>query len=256
MSRGTGDAMQGIAAIAIGLLVIASIAVGVRLLALHRRTGGAPELLLGGMLLLSVGVGYSLMIATPRLNPAWAATLQVTSTLAVCTGYSLLFAFTWRVFHPQAGWARALAAAGVLTLLVQGARRTLQVAAHGAYDITAEPMSEVLIQGGAVFVAYGWTSWESLRYHGMMRRRVRLGLADASVANRFLLWGLMGLAVNAGIIVNIAAFAEHVDALQSPSVLLLSSTTGLTQVVLLVLTFMPPRSYSSWVRARAGAQGA
>src|SRR4029453_10829669 len=78
-----GEAMQRIAAIAIGLLVVGSIVVGVRLLILHRRTGAAPELLLGGMLLLAVGVGYPLMIATPRVSPASADMLQVISSLAI-----------------------------------------------------------------------------------------------------------------------------------------------------------------------------
>lgn len=247
--------MQGIAAIAIGLLVVGSIVVGVRLLVLHRRTGAAPELLLGGMLLLAVGVGYPLMIATPRVNPAWAGTLQMSSTLAINAGFSLLFVFTWRVFHPQAAWARALTVAGVLTLLVSAVSRGIQVTTHGVLDVTSEPLSALLLQGGPVIVAYGWTAWESLRYHGMMRRRVRLGLADAVVCNRFLLWGTMALVVNVGVLVNFAAIGMHTDTLNTPWVLLLSSTTGLTQVVLLVLTFLPPRSYLGWVRSRAVARG-
>jgi hypothetical protein len=248
--------MQGIAAIAIGLLVVGSIVVGVRLLILHRRTGAAPELLLGGMLLLAVGVGYPLMIATPRVSPASADMLQVISSLAISVGFSLLFVFTWRVFQPQAAWARAFTTAGVLTMLVAVGHRSIQVSNHGASDIASVPLSEVLLQGGPVIVAYFWTAWESLRYHGMMRRRVRLGLADAAVCNRFLLWGMMALVVNAGVIVNIAAGAMHTNTLDTPWVLLLSSTTGLTQVVLLVLTFLPPRAYLSWVRARAAARGA
>jgi hypothetical protein len=248
--------MQGIAAIAIGLLVVGSIVVGVRLLVLHRRTGAAPELLLGGMLLLAVGVGYPLMIATPRVNPAWAGALKMTSALAINTGFSLLFVFTWRVFQPQAAWARALTAAGVLTMLVSAMQQGIQVTTHGVLDTLSQPLSAVLLQGGPVIVAYAWTAWESLRYHGMMRRRVRLGLADAAVSNRFLLWGMMALVVNTGVVVNFAAIAMHTNTLDTPWVLLLSSTTGLTQVVLLVLTFLPPRSYLTWVRARAAARGA
>jgi hypothetical protein len=248
--------VQGIAAIAIGLLVIGSILVGVRLLALHRSTGAAPELMLGGMLLLAVGVGYPLMIATPRVGPDWAARLQLLSTIAVNVGFSLLFAFTWRVFRPDAAWARLFAGAAILGMLGTAVRRSIQVATHGAYDANAEPLSEVVLQGGPVMVGYFWAAWESLRYYGMMRRRVGLGLADAAVCNRFLLWGLMSLTVNAGIVVNIGAFAVHVDSLSSPWVLILSSTTGLTQAVLLFLAFMPPASYTRWVQARAAARSA
>ena len=35
-----------------------------------------------------------------------------------------------------------------------------------------------------------WGAVESLRYYALMRRRLRLGLADPLVTNRFLLWGL------------------------------------------------------------------
>ncbi len=248
--------MQGIAALAIGLLIVASFAVGVRLLVMHLRTGAAPELLLGGMLLLAVGIGYALMIATPRAGPESKGALQMISTFATCAGFSLLFAFTWRVFHPQEWWARIFAAAGMLTMLVAVVRRCIQVETRGVVDITQEALVDLLLQGGTVVVAYAWTAWESLRYYGMMRRRVALGLADPTVCNRFLLWGLMALAVNAGIAVNMLAFAIHVDALQTPWVLLLSSTTGLTQVLLLLLAFLPPRSYLSWVRARASAGSA
>ena len=248
--------MQGFAAIAIALLVVGSIVVGVRLLVLHLRTRGAPELLLGGMLLLAVGVGYPLMIATPHVSAAWAAPFQAVATLSWSVGFSLLFVFTWRVFQPQKGWARVLAAAGVLTMLVQAVQRSILVSTHGAVDAASESLGEVLRYAAPVIMAYGWTAWESLRYHDMMRRRVRLGLADAVVSNRFLLWGMMALAVNAGVIANLVATAMRTDTLATPWVLLLSSTTGLTQVVLLVLAFLPPRSYASWVRARAAARGA
>jgi hypothetical protein len=49
---------------------------------------------------------------------------------------------------------------------------------------------------------------------------------------------------------NTGALALHMDTL-SPGILLPSSATGLVQAVLLVLVFVPPRSYLGWVRARA-----
>jgi hypothetical protein len=115
---------------------------------------------------------------------------------------------------------------------------------------------ETECQTSTVMVAYGWTAWESLRYHGLMRRRVRLGLADPEVSNRFLLWGLMSVFVIAGILLNTIAMARGIRVFQSPSILLASSTTGLAQAVLLVLAFLPPRFYSSWVRGRAASLGA
>ncbi len=83
-----------------------------------------------------------------------------------------------------------------------------------------------------------------------MRRRVKLALADAVVSDRFLLWGLMAIVVASGVMTNSVAMALHVEVFSTPWILLFSSCTGLAQAVLLVLAFVPPRSYLSWVRAR------
>jgi hypothetical protein len=248
--------MQGIAALATGLMILVSAAVGARLLALHRRTGGAPELLLGAMLLLTVGVGYPLMIAVSLVGGSWAGALQVIAMAATAAGFSLLLAFTCRVFQPEARWARILTALGVLALLAEVVQIGIQVRRHGAIGAANVPLDDTLLLTGTVAAAYLWTAWESLRYHGMMRRRVRLGLADAVLSDRFLLWGVMALDAAAGIGVTMVASVLHVDTLRDPTVLLLSSATGLGQAALLVLTFLPPRSYLSWVRARAAARGA
>ena len=245
--------MQVLAGAAIGLLVVASIAVGLRLLALHRRSGGAPELLLGLMLLLSVGVGYPLLIAADRAGEDAVRPLFVVSTLAVNAGFVLLFAFTWRVFQPDAPWGRAFAGAGALALLVNAALRCWDALTGAEVKIGSEVVGESLLQTTPVIVAYLWTAWEALRYHGLMRRRVRLGLADPAVCDRFLLWGLMSLFVTAGVLLNTVALALRIEILETPWVLLASSSTGLAQAVLLVLAFAPPSSYLDWVRARARA---
>jgi hypothetical protein len=248
--------MQGIAALGTGLMILASVAVGVRLLALHRRTGGAPELLLGAMLLLTVGVGYPLMIAGSLVGGASAGTLQLIAMVATAAGFSLLLTFTCRVFQPQARWARILTALGVLALVAEVVQIGIYVWRHGAIDVGNAPLDVSLLLTSTVTAVYLWTAWESLRYHGMMRRRVRLGLADAVLSNRFLLWGVMALDAAAGITVTIVASVLQIDTLRNPTVLLLSSATGLGQAALLVLTFVPPHAYLSWVRSRAAARGA
>lgn len=245
--------MQIVAAAAIALLIGSSIFVAVRLLLLHRRTGGLPELLLGWMLLLSVGVGYPLRIAVDRGGDGVDAFLAG-SHIAISVGFSLLFLFTWRVFRPQNTLARLFASAGVMTELGSAVYLCFQVIRHGAVDTMQVPPAEIFLQTGPVMAAYSWTAWESLRYHGAMRRRVRLGLADAAVSERFLLWGLMALSATTGVALNTAAIVMHVPMLD-PMLLLGSSFTGLCQTLLLVLVFAPPRAYLRWVRARAAAQG-
>src|SRR5262245_34151169 len=246
--------MQIVAGAAIALLIGSSIFVAIRLLLLHRRTGALPELLLGWMLLLSVGVGYPLRIAVDQGGENASAAFLIASYIAISVGFSLLFLFTWRVFRPQATWARIFAAAGVLTELGSAAYLCVQAILHCVMNTMQIPTGEILLQTCPVMVAYAWTAWESLRYHGAIRRRVRLGLADAAVSERFLLWGLMALSATAGVALNTVAIVRHVHMLD-PMLLLGSSFTGLCQTRLLVLVFAPPRAYLRWVRARAAASG-
>jgi hypothetical protein len=243
--------MQALGAAAVGLLVATSIVVALRLLALHRRSRGAPELLLGWMLLLAVGLGYPLMIAASRAGAETIRPLLVASALGTNLGFALLWLFTRHVFRRDAAWATALTAVGVLALLTSAGVRCVQAltAVEARLETRASP--EFFLQLGSVIAAYTWTSWESLRYHALMRRRVRLGLADPVVADRFLLWGLMSLFVNAGVLLNGYAILRGVSVFQTPAILLASSTTGLAQAVLLLLAFLPPARYLAWVRSRA-----
>jgi hypothetical protein len=204
------------------------------------------------MLLLSVGVGYPARIAAERGPEAWAGAFLALSHVAIAVGFSLLFVFARRVFRPRAPWARALAGAGVLTLLATAVYLFVQVLRRGAIATADAPLSETLLQTVPLMVAYVWTASESLHYHRAMRRRVALGLADAVVSDRFLLWGVMALAATLGVVLNTGAIVLEVDSL-SPEVLLPSSVTGLTQTILLVLAFLPPRSYVERLRARAAA---
>lgn len=245
--------MQSLAAVAIALLIGVSTLVAVRLLLLHRRTGAWPEFLLGGMLLLSLGVGYPLNIATYQVGPGWSGVLLAAASITVAVGFSLLFVFTWRVFRPQATWARVLTAAGVVILLGKGLHGAFQALHRGVVDMIELPPVEILLQTVPLVVAYFWTACESLRYYAVMRRRARLGLADAVVTNRFLVWGVMGLCATGGVTLNIVAVLLHVDALTSPWILLPSALLGFAEATFLTLAFVPPRSYLAWVRARAAA---
>ena len=86
-----------------------------------------------------------------------------------------------------------------------------------------------------------------------MRRRVRLGIGDPAVCDRFLLCGGMALCATSGIVLNAVAIAFGVDTYNDAGVLIASSATGLGQAVLMVLAFAPPRSYVAWVQTRARA---
>lgn len=248
--------MQALAGLAISTLVLVSIAVGTRLLLLYRRSGESPELLLGAMLLVSVGLGYPLKIVAPYVDVETARPLLLLSSLAVAVGFSCLFAFTWRVFRRDSGWAGALAITGSLGLVVTGLWDGLAALRDAVPNQSGAMTATGVVHALTVAAAYLWTVGESFHYRWLVRRRAKLGLADPVVANRLLLWALMGLAVTAGILLNVGAGIRGISFVESPVVLLGSSTTGMTQAVLLVLAFSPPRAYVAWLRGRAEAQPA
>jgi hypothetical protein len=248
--------MELFAALAIGLLVGISLAVSFRMLRLAMRNGGTPELLLGTMLFLTVGIGYPALIAASRAPAETARVLFGVSNVCTNGGFALLFVFTWRVFRARERWAAGLACAGVAVLLVNLVLRVHDAFTQPELRLGGEAVGQSLLQAGPVCAAYLWTAIESLRYYAQMRRRLRLGLADPVVVNRFLLWATMALAVFAGIVLNTIALASHVDILKSPLVLFGSSCTGLTQAVMLFLAFLPPRAYLAWVRSRASLAAA
>lgn len=94
---------------------------------------------------------------------------------------------------------------------------------------------------------FGWAGVESARYHGLLRRRLAIGLAEPEVASRFLLWAVSMLAA-AGLILIVsvlrmsgARIAEH------PLPMLLTAVAGLTVSASWYLAFLPSRA---WVARR------
>ena len=219
--------MQGIAAISFALVLGVSLVVGIRLMAIWSRTRGMPELLLGGMLLLTAGIGYPSQIMASQIESAAAMPLYLLGYVAASAGVALLYVFTWRVFRAQEKWALVFACAGVAALGFNASMRVQEVLVshdvrHGRRDL-----GKFLFQGFTVTVAFLWTAWESLRHYAMMKRRARLGLADPTLANRFLLWGSMALFSSAGTVVNVAAVAMRIDVMNDPGMLLASSLSAL-----------------------------
>jgi hypothetical protein len=99
---------------------------------------------------------------------------------------------------------------------------------------------------------YAWMALESFLYHARMRRRLRHGLADALVTNRFLLWGLASACVVASGSLAALELAAGAGA-RAPTVparMALFATTALA----VWLTFFPPRFYRRWLEAPAPAR--
>jgi hypothetical protein len=244
-----------------------SLVVGLRLL---RARGRGPELALGLYFLASAflsticqGLVYGGLV-DPRLVLAEGTSRLVLGLgiLGMAVGAVGVLVFTRRTFRPERGWAR-------IAVLVGGS-----VALGGwAYEGLAEGFAVSLVPKPGHWMAWAgrtfpmaWVAAESFRYWVLQRRRLRFGLAEPIVANRFLLWGIWSatgfLNLAADVIARVVYMtragtttemvAEHLR----PIVI---GTMGVTMVLgvvsaaTLFLTFFPTAGYRRWLEARASA---
>lgn len=227
--------MALLALLGISLFAIASFVVGWRLLWLAHRTGLMPEKLIGGSLFLAGGIGTALMILSGAAGPA-RGVFSTAGMLAIDCGITVLGVFTWRVFRPGLLGATVVATCTALLFLsfasdwvsghYLGVRRS-------AFSMTADYVGR--------FVIYGWASYESLRQYALARRRVRIGLVEPLVANRFLLWGVSTLAATC--IWAYSFWSEIVGYSDTTDFYLVSSVMGGTCAASIWLAFFPPRAY-------------
>jgi hypothetical protein len=170
--------------IALGLVSFAVGLLGVRLLGLARRTGAAPERWLGAAFLLAGASGWLLPLAA--LEPVShdvARRIALAGQAGLGGAVCCLVAFACTAFHAGSAAARALA----LALVAANASGVLAVIASGTPVPTAALGFFVLLARRAGLL---WLFAESARYAVLMRRRVRIGLGDPVVANRFVLWSI------------------------------------------------------------------
>ena len=215
-----------------------------------------PEFLIGLAYVAAPALGYPLCVLSPMLaSRAVALPLYVFGETSLVFGCCCYLFFTSKVFRPTETWATWCAAIGSLVLVAAGVQITWSylVSADQAENVVRArtglaPMVTVL---GLYYV---WTAFEGFRYYGMMKKRMALGLADAVVTNRFLLWGMCGLVSLTWNSVSAVCLISGID-LRSTLPLFSTSAGGFANTILIVLIFMPPAAYTRWVNrsARAGA---
>jgi len=235
------------------LFIVTVTVVGVRMLLLAHRTRGRHELLMGaGMVLVAaVGTPAGIVSGFGKSVAAMSLPLWLTSTLATQLGITLIYAFTWQVFRPADALGKAIVAAGVLFMLtgIWIAGRALASAAPGA--------SSTMVARNGIFVAmvgysgcFLWSAVEGFVQYARARKRLSLGLADAIVVNRFLLWGLFGTSATVINVASVAANAMGLDPTRSVVVLIPLGVCGLAASVTMYLAFLPPAAYLAFVRSR------
>jgi hypothetical protein len=238
------------------LLYVATVTVvGVRMLLLARRTRGVPELTIGAGSVLICGVGFPASVASGfgGVIEAVNAPLWIASELVTQIGIVLLYVFTQQVFRPGVRWARALVAcvAVYLPLALVGAAAALSAAQPGEHSVRVA-RGELLLCFAGYAGCFVWSAVESLRHYGMARRRQALGLADAVVANRFLLWGCYGLAATGIIAANAVGVVLGHNISTSPVVLLPAGVLGFAASIAIYLVFLPPAWFLARLRTADG----
>jgi hypothetical protein len=251
---------QILAALGNGLFVATMLTAAVRVLLLWRRTRQLPELAVGAGFLLTAGVGFPLMIAggigrvpCGDLSLPWVGV----GILTVGIGLGALNVFTWKVFAPDRPWAAGLALGSFAVGLgiAVGAVLTLARAPAHADPIEAGTFWWMGLRMGFQ-VWYVWTAVASLREWTRARRRVAMGLSDPVVANRLLLWGAMGAFQALDGAVAMALEQSGRSPVHDPISALVLAANGIVSGGLILLTFMPPRSYLRFVRGRAALASA
>ena len=102
----------------------------------------------------------------------------------------------------------------------------------------------------------GWLCWEGFAHHRSARRRLRVGLSDPHVCNRFLLWGGASLATATIFFLTSTAVRlalSPADGAVTPGVMMLVSLLTLVTATGQWLAFLPPARYTRWIESRAVA---
>lgn len=174
------------------MLIVASLVLGIRLIALSRRTREWPELLIGWAFILGGGLGYAAWLVAAVLFSSGSSTgvlhyVTVGGLSCTCAGAFLLGIGNALVYRSGERWPRGL-------LAVTGAAMAVGVV---AYAVDAS-MGTSLRFWWPVLVAstlYAWGAFEAFTLVGVLARRARLGLADPLVVNRTRQWGISGVAI-------------------------------------------------------------
>ena len=174
------------------LLFIAEVSyvlVGFDLIRRSRETRGLPELILG---LAFVFNGLSYLFADlPSIihNEAILNEFSYIGRIFAALCALTIAAFTWRVFRAEASWAKwTFWAVGAL-LLLGLAVAALEGDWEGTKPLTYTGFWFEWLGGIAPFV---WLAVESLSAYSRSRLKLRVGLGDPIVSNRFLLIGIYG----------------------------------------------------------------
>lgn len=243
--------MEIFAGLSVLCLMLSALVVSLRTFALWRRTRQVPELLLSLMLLSVTVLGYPIAIACMFIPATKFLPVHIAYPLVLNGGFVCLLFFTQRTFRPNVAWARGLVGFALLVLAGGGGGYLAEVLGEAPRPLT-ELSTLSLLNAAGVAIAYFWTTTESLAYYRQLKLRLRLGLADAVVVNRVLLWGLMTLVAGIALVINAVAMVK--GTMMDPLIVSVSSAFGMAHAGCLFFAFSPPAWYRSWIGRRAASE--
>jgi hypothetical protein len=243
--------MQSFMWIGFAAFFVVSLTVGVRLVALWWRNRQLPELLIG-LGVLGIGpVGFGCITFGQILDADFHAASRVVFAVGVfaASGGALAkYAFNHVVYHPGSRAVLSLVYLAGVGMLVCCLWAWVATGFSGAQEFDASYFVRTFLQVGCLL----WGSIEALRYWRMMRRRLRLGLADPVVTNRFFMWGVGAGAAGVGTAIGVTAqLLIGRPPLEIPWVTLSSSMHGLVAAVALWFAFLPTEAYTRFLLERA-----
>jgi hypothetical protein len=244
--------VQALVMLCVSLYIVAGIGVGVRLLRIAFRTRGIPEAALGATLFcfaaLSQPAAILGEIAKQQGELGTSGVAGIVSWFGTFAALAGLAVFTWQTFRPGERWAAALALGAIAldALAIGSLVRNLQL---GVVDPAAN--GPAIAASCVVFaVIFGWGALEGLQAWSAARKRERLGLADAAVTNRFLLWSVSSLGGFVADVLLIPLVLSGADLTKDPAPQLAVAASALLNAVCWFLAFAPPPVYRRWMAGR------
>jgi hypothetical protein len=221
---------------------------GARLLRLSSRTGEVPERLLGAAFLVT-GISFLLYDLPIILHSEslWTP-LSFAGRVVYLPAPVLLAVFTHRVFRPESVWASWMPC-GCAVLLAAGVGGSVWSGDLEGFSISSPWF---WAEWAGITFPFAWAGVEALAHHRRARRRLRLGLCDPLVCNRYLLWGFFGamqVLVCAAVIPSYATY-EHEGAFSAMWDTLISAGE-ISSLALIWLIFFSPAFYRRWIQGAA-----
>lgn len=242
--------------LSIVLSVLACSFVGIRMLSLARKTRKLPELCMG-LGLSAFALAQVSRLALGGLGDRLDPQLMLDAYVFMQVGYLLtqlgLCFFTASAFGLRSHWRWALLVALVALCALS---RTMMVQASAPRFLSGAPSQMTAfwdpVAVASFALAFAWMAAESLRYHGLLRRRLALGLADPVVTNRFFVWGAGAAATSLLVLLLLGLYLQGITLMgNSLAASVLVTVSGLVMAVVPWLTFAPPGAYLRFVQQRA-----